>query len=156
MDKYNRFSQMFMRGKAISKGSGIGSTDPRMARRADEHSELNKEPEPAYLPLHLGMIGGVAMGEPIKEEEEGVSAFAKSAFAVKKSTRELPPPQSHMTPHALLSGLHSVFPTPQRALSCFHADIRSLDALSVLAQKAAISAGNILYFVCDVFSIFCM
>jgi hypothetical protein len=137
VDKYNKFSQMFMKGKVLSQGV---EGDSRKSRRATELSELNKEPEPAYLPLHLGHTGGAL--EPVKEEEEGVSAFAKSAFAVKKSALPAAPPQAAMTSEKLLSGLLSAFPSPQRAMSCFLADLTSLDALSVVAQRAAVSAGN--------------
>ena len=137
VDKYNKFSQMFMKGKVLSQGV---EGDSRKARRATELSELNKEPEPAYLPLRLGHTGGAL--EPIKEEEEGVSAFAKSAFAVKKSALPAALPQAAMTSEKLLSGLLSAFPSPQRAMSCFLADLTSLDALSVVAQRAAVSAGD--------------
>lgn len=139
MDKYNKFSQMFMKGKAISQGVQV---DARKMRRATELSELNKEQEPAYLPLHFGSIPSSSSLEPVKEEEEGVSAFAKSAFAVKKSARPPPPHQIKMTSEILLASLHTAFPTPQRALNCFYADLKSLDALSAAAQKAAISAGQ--------------
>jgi hypothetical protein len=138
VDKYNKFSQMFMKGKAISQGVQV---DARKMRRATELSELNKEQEPAYLPLHFGPAPSSTSVEPVKEEEEGVSAFAKSAFAVKKSARPPPPPQTKMTSESLLATLHTAFPTPQRALNCFYADLKSLDALSAVAQKAAISAG---------------
>jgi hypothetical protein len=137
VDKYNKFSQMFMKGKVLSQGI---EGDSRKARRATELSELNKEPEPAYLPLRLGHTGGAL--EPVKDEEEGVSAFAKSAFAVKKSALPAAPPQAAMTSEKLLSGLLGAFPSPQRAMSCFLADLTSLDALSVVAQRAAVSAGN--------------
>lgn len=128
---------MFMKGKVLTQGV---EGDSRKARRATELSELNKEPEPAYLPLHLGHTGGIL--EVIKEEEEGVSAFAKSAFAVKKSAVPAAPPQAAMTSEKLLSGLLSAFPSPQRAMSCFLADLTSLDALSAVAQRAAVSAGK--------------
>ena len=114
--------------------------DTRKARRATELSELNIEPEPAYLPLHLGLLREPAAGE-VKEEEEG-SAFAKSAFAVKKSNRVAPPQCVPVTADDLLRTLHSAFPTPQRALSCFLSDLKTLDALSSVAQKAAVSAGS--------------
>ena len=139
VDKYNKFSQMFMKGKVLSQGL---EGDSRKARRATELSELNKEPEPAYLPLHLGHTGGAL--EPVKEEEEGVSAFATSAFAVKKSALPAAPPQAAMTSEKLLSGLLSAFPSPQRAMSCFLADLTSLDALSAVAQRAAVSAGDVM------------
>ena len=126
-----------MKGKVLTQGV---EGDSRKARRATELSELNKEPEPAYLPLRLGHTGTVQ--EVIKEEEEGVSAFAKSAFAVKKSAVPAAPPQAAMTSDKLLSGLLSAFPSPQRAMSCFLADLTTLDALSAVAQRAAVSAGD--------------
>lgn len=153
VDKYNKFSQMFMKGKVLSQGV---EGDSRKARRATELSELNKEPEPAYLPLRLGHTGGAL--EPVKEEEEGVSAFAKSAFAVKKSALPAAPPQAAMTSEKLLSGLLGAFPSPQRAMSCFLADLTSLDALSVVAQRAAVSAGDgmewLLFGINDVYYLF--
>ena len=84
VDKYNRFSQMFMAGKGGEKIEKSGNE--RMSRTVSGMTELNKEPEPAYLPLHLDLGIKDPGSTDIKEEEEG-SAFAKSVFAVKKSNR---------------------------------------------------------------------
>ena len=139
VDKYNRFSQMFMEGTGSHKSS-LPDGDTRRARRATEMSELNKEPEPAYQPLHLKCSRDASLGE-IKEEAEG-SAFAKSAFAVKKSSRVVPAQRVALSAADLLSTLKTALPTPQRALICFRSDLKSLEALSAVAQKAAVSAGD--------------
>ena len=124
-----------------SQKSGLAGSDVRRARRTNEMSELNKEPDPAYLPLNLGPIRDLGMGE-IKEETVG-SAFAKSAFAVKKSSKIIAVNRAGMSATDLLSSLKTAFPTPQRAYSCFRSDLKSLDALSAVAQKAAVSAGDL-------------
>ena len=130
---------MFMEEKGTQKSGSTGS-DIRRARRTNEMSELNKEPDPAYLPLHLGSMRDLGLGE-IKEEAEG-SAFAKSAFAVKKSSKVIATNRGGMSASDVLSSLQNAFPAPQRAYNCFRSDLMSLDALSAVAQKAAVSAGD--------------
>jgi hypothetical protein len=75
-----------------------------------------------------------------KEKVEADSAFAKSVFAVKKSSAPLK--RVVLSPEDLLAGLKSVFPTRERALNCFHLDLKSLEALSAVARDAAMLAGE--------------
>ena len=96
----------------------------RKRQKDDSLSELNKNVPPAYIPLRLD---GGGKGdhhqrhrnhETTNASEEGMNegAFAKSAFAVKKSLRPPPPPipsAGHFTPSTLLHAL-------TLAPSCYH------------------------------------
>ena len=137
---------MFMAGKGGEKIEKSGNE--RMSRTVSGMTELNKEPEPAYLPLHLDLGIKDPGSTDIKEEEEG-SAFAKSVFAVKKSNRvdlhgtngSASGGSGSVSASDLLSNLKIAFPSSKRAMNCFLSDLKSLDALSSVAQRAAVSAG---------------
>ena len=118
--KYNRFSNSIAAqessqpsSSSSSSSSAIRATDENKRKRHkdDSLSELNKGIPPAYIPLHLD---GGGKGDhhqrhrsrettsASEEANEGAfaksafavkkSLFAKSAFAVKKSLRPPPPP----------------------------------------------------------------
>ena len=138
---------MFMAGKGGEKIEKSGNE--RMSRTVSGMTELNKEPEPAYLPLHLDLGIKDPGSTDIKEEDEG-SAFAKSVFAVKKSNRvdslhgtngSASGGSGSVSASDLLSNLKIAFPSSKRAMNCFLSDLKSLDALSTVAQRAAVSAG---------------